>query len=1534
MPRQYGTISHKDLGKGLDARSVETQIQDGYWERLENLDTSAQGYVYTRKGTQIYAGSVPIKATGATFRTGAGGAYIDFDIINTGFITSINSIIVVGRTFENSPRDFTSTVSTKYYSTFTIVDTNTIRVLGSTNYTQSLGAIGTLNEFYIYGLILSASDEVPGPIKFLDVYRNTESGRVVCASNAGLFSALANTDAPVNTTVPYVGTYNGDQSFGPGFGSLTAYRKQGVINSSGINLTTGLASVTKVEYVGGISTNITVSLPSWVVNSPSGTKTLTDAFVTSYNMLTLSDMPFSQLNGQFPITGVDGSDPNSVVFSVTIPGAGENLNLATNTSWGSAGIFTCQLDVNSNTLLVGDSINTITGCTVLVNHGAGVFTVSVSVPTFITPTKLNGSNIQLIRRDSTILSVADMTNILVGDVITVVDTNNEMQTRLVVGKSSVLILDIPVVSAHGRAISVPMRWYPIFSPTSPDVTKIAPIIAPISSSNLIKSTTVANNLYMTNGVDPVHKYDGENISRAGIPPWQPGAFVSVNDMGGSITNNYQTTAYAATSLGSFRVTTASERSRFTAGDIVVDSYDGQEYTVEKVWLDDAGTYGYIQVLGGINSGSTTRSGTISRAYKHRYYARFEIVDANDNVTSTAMYQHQDLEVTLSSASDVHFRFFGYPTSFVGVDYSRLKLKLFRTKANTVYPFYLVATKTVTFTSPYLDIIDESDDVALTQEDPIGVLVPNEIGTGWVDPPVSKYISTLNNRLLLAGIKSDPTAVIDIVGQNPSWLYFWDGVHTKVEVNGSLQFVDQLNCNGRTSVDSPRHLTGYNFMYRLVDGKCIVYGFCNESFNNLSGVTCAAWRISGAAYSNFSTTNLIGNYTLTNATTSSVAISAGAGITTFNQPSSPFVAGDIVFFYSGGTATISPPGLGSITPSSGNWSTWYYVVNPIAGSPGTFQIAHTPGGTPISVTITGSGMKYYLQKFEIVTRGEPVPSNSIYMDVSVTADSTTDAIFYSPGFTHPGVFVGGVVRLVSSSGGFAANAGGVSLSNGDILRIRTIPDTNHFTLANNKGVPVDITSNGTVHLQFMCYPGLITLNSGYRWSYITSNFGSSNLLEKPANAQYYRSITDTAQLASCLQDIASLTGSTLSFSWGQDYDTNRIIVKGTANTLLNLYGDSNTYFVNGVEAAHNTPLYPFITKVFPARMLMSYPNYPEIFDSPFVVSDSDSDSVMDINSADGQQITGIIPFFGDSSFGRATKEGMVVVFKESSIYLVDTNGKATGTNYLFKLATNGIGCTAPGSIVQTSKGIIFANESGIYRLNADLNVTFLGKNLMRVFDQDLEDTGGLVQNWAGHNYIFENKYILSNPASGKAYVYDWIRESGGMMVGAPLPTGAWTTYTNFGFLQAANLNQDSFLSTSRGQVLVRRRTGAATDYRDLQSPINVVGRYKTTDLGESGVRKIIRQVYVSLQVQDHDVTPSIGFLADLETHVHSAGIFNCTSSSGHTVRTAGFTPNTRRAQYIQFEITNSNIDQKTVLAGIDFYATGLTEMGRVQKAHLT
>lgn len=424
---------------------------------------------------------------------------------------------------------------------------------------------------------------------------------------------------------------------------------------------------------------------------------------------------------------------------------------------------------------------------------------------------------------------------------------------------------------------------------------------------------------------------------------------------------------------------------------------------------------------------------------------------------------------------------------------------------------------------------------------------------------------------------------------------------------------------------------------------------------------------------------------------------------------------------------------------------------------------------------------------------------------------------------------------------------------------------------------------------------------------------------------------------------------LSARGGNDMELGQVLVRQdkvestTPELLLPSSLGNIQVFVNGVRRAASAQV-SADTKVFPSRILVSYPNYPELFDNPTAVLDTESDSAIDVNPADGQEITGTIPFFGDAAFGAAQKSGIEVVFKSNSIYLVDINAKRAGLNPVQRIETEGLGCTAPYSIAVTKRGIVFANESGIYALRRDLTIEYIGKWMERKYLGEVnQDMLSLAQ---GHHFGTGRQYKLSlpigevDPTTGylensQVYVYDHTPEDAGDGL-----LGPWSRYTNHPATGWANLDRDAYMASTAGRVYSIRRVGDDTDYRDDSSPIEMDILYRATDMGNSGIRKILSKVVAKYRVRKTSDSTVLSTAADLSeefietttpTLTYTTELTGTGDEANHKIVVIEHSVGreVRRGTYHQLRWVNSAIDEGFELAGFDMEVAGLTSKGITQ-----
>lgn len=384
------------------------------------------------------------------------------------------------------------------------------------------------------------------------------------------------------------------------------------------------------------------------------------------------------------------------------------------------------------------------------------------------------------------------------------------------------------------------------------------------------------------------------------------------------------------------------------------------------------------------------------------------------------------------------------------------------------------------------------------------------------------------------------------------------------------------------------------------------------------------------------------------------------------------------------------------------------------------------------------------------------------------------------------------------------------------------------------------------------------------------------------------------------------------------------------------------FVNSVKRVSGSSI-SASTRLFPSRILVSYENYPEIFDNPTSILDSESDSAIDINSADGQEITGVIPFFGEAAFGAAQQSSILVVFKTNSIYLVDINEKAEGRNSVQRIETEGLGCTAPYSIAVTKNGIMFANESGIYCLRRNQTVQYIGRYMERNWTERVDLNSLLVAQ--GHHYGVGRAYKLSVPITdtvdestgyienSEVFLYNHTSEAEGK-------TGAWGRYDHHPATGWANLASDAFYGTTGGRVFSIRNTGLTSDFRDDSEGIEFRIDLRPNDFGNSGIRKIIDRIIVHYRTGARNIGTALLYALDLEEEYQSTsdvivpigtigtGIDDSVSQS---VVSIAHNVSRRRSVYFSTRITNSTIDENLEIAGVDYRVGGLQDKGILQAA---
>ena len=421
--------------------------------------------------------------------------------------------------------------------------------------------------------------------------------------------------------------------------------------------------------------------------------------------------------------------------------------------------------------------------------------------------------------------------------------------------------------------------------------------------------------------------------------------------------------------------------------------------------------------------------------------------------------------------------------------------------------------------------------------------------------------------------------------------------------------------------------------------------------------------------------------------------------------------------------------------------------------------------------------------------------------------------------------------------------------------------------------------------------------------------------------------------------------------GGEYSDGQILFTQPMNqttTFELVLSDATQYsmFVNGLERSAGEQAQAR-EDLHPSRILISYPNFPEIFDSPFATTDSQSDSAIDVNPADGQEITAVIPFFGASAFGAALKDAVVVVFKSNSIYVVNLGAKAAGQVAVQKIESQGIGCTAPYSVSVVRDGIMFANESGVFKLKTDLSVYYIGRHLQNQWRTRLNKNAFSLL--FGHNWAFGSQYKISVPTGtseipNEAYVYNSTREYT-MAVNAQNAAreGSWVRHTGFNAIGWCNLNADAFQANTRGQVLQLRQTGEVFDWRDDEAPIPMELLLRSMDFGDDGVRKSVPYgmiTYRNPPAQGDRFNTQVTYTTDMQDVFDTADVTvlanradteGTSDLGGPRIITLRYSFGNKRGIRFQLRILNAGIDENVELTRIRYSVAGLNLKGILQAA---
>lgn len=937
------------------------------------------------------------------------------------------------------------------------------------------------------------------------------------------------------------------------------------------------------------------------------------------------------------------------------------------------------------------------------------------------------------------------------------DAADGSYTATLVGKT--VEIDEPISYVSGptlKAVTTQGRWTIAENPKStqarvPETKQTHWDESDFTEQPYLRSCIVNDSMYLVNDTDEVKKYDGTSLYNAGIVPWQGWFFVNVD------TSNE---ALVATRIRPFDNGTSDPATQtyfrvgsntIKQGDRFKSSVTSKIYTAGTVAQDETADYLVypVEKLDEVDASETTSSGNLTLANFYRYYVRLSMLDANRSRVHTATLGAEDMYVEYFDNCQIQLKLGGLPP-FAEYDHDRIEIEIYRTKVNSVGPFYRVHRRLVDYgdLGGYILWTDTTDDDSLSdaQLDTQVNKFAGGIANQWTSVPLASAVTTANNQLVVGNIKSPPT--LDIVFNQDTSVAL-----AASDVNGK-QLQLQL---GTPAAGSETFNDSAVFQFR--------------NAGNFEVAPTSELYVCEDGHDN----------TFTADNTTNIFTASGHNLK----------RGTRVRVSSAGTL---PAGLDADTD--------YYVMPWVAGTPADeFKLASTfanaqSSDPDISFTTDGTGTH------KVTVYGDHIILEPSTFGTDSISDGAWVYLFHSAAGTNNSLDFAGWHRTTyvfedSGSGAVFINMAHNRVQNtdngfGQSTDIDTVLLSTSSTFGVGERVPVWVGADGNLNQRGFADNSFETQLATKLGLAINAVMCS----DAPSNPYWSSSNPAPWLMAQC----------GLSFGRGELQVDLVGQPSGTVNIQHDITSANLTVFVNNTSLAASTSRESEI-RLFNSRIAASYPKFPEIFDNPY--RDTLSDSVIDVNPADGQEITALIPFFGQSAFGDAQLSQVVVAFKTNSIYLVDL---ASGNTQ--KIQSRGQGCTSPRSVANTKDGIIFANKNGIWRIGWDMRVDWVGQMIKDLWDKDLDLEDQL--EFAGHNYTQGKQYKLSVVSQGADYntdvvVYNYGHEEAGR-------PGAWCQYTNHAATGWANQASEAFFGDQAGRVMKVRNYGTQADYRDNESPV--------------------------------------------------------------------------------------------------------------------